>query len=229
MADFLRKQAADRKGAASVLVIFMVMVLVTLGALAISSANANYKLSQRALDWNIMYYDLDAKGEEFLWALDGKLAEAEMTACEYMKNKGYQSPAQTDLPEQLQSAIFAAHQGNDLKDNEVFNKIYMYYADKYLEDLMVIYPELAVYASDDGTFINYILTEISLESELDELCSLNVSIWVEPIEYEIIAAGGDMPIARANDDLRYKIEDWYEYQQPMQSESEEVDIWDGSL
>lgn len=74
--------AADQKGAASILIIFMMLILVSLGAFAITSANANYKLSQRALEWNVMYYDLDAKGEEFLSALDEKLAEAEMMALE---------------------------------------------------------------------------------------------------------------------------------------------------
>jgi hypothetical protein len=70
------KAVKNSEGATSVLVIFMMIVLVTFGAFAITSAHVNLKFSHSAQDWTKMYYSMDAEAQAFLFDLDACLAEA---------------------------------------------------------------------------------------------------------------------------------------------------------
>ena len=63
-------------GAVSIQVVFLMLVLVTLGAFAIVSARANYNFSVKALDWNRMYYALEDDAERFVMTVDGILKDA---------------------------------------------------------------------------------------------------------------------------------------------------------
>lgn len=65
------------KGSTSILVVFMMIVLITMGTFSITTANSNIVFSERLLDWNHTYYELDAKGEEFLFELDELLYKAQ--------------------------------------------------------------------------------------------------------------------------------------------------------
>jgi len=60
-------------GAVSVQAVFMMLVLVTLGAFAITSARVNYVFSMKALEWNRMYYALEDKAERFVKEVDSAL------------------------------------------------------------------------------------------------------------------------------------------------------------
>jgi len=67
-------------GAVSIQVVFMMLVLVTLGAFAIVSARVNYNFSVKALEWNRMYYALEDKAERFVMEVDNLLIKAETSA-----------------------------------------------------------------------------------------------------------------------------------------------------
>jgi len=64
------------RGAVSVQAIFMMLVLVTLGAFAITSARVNYTFSMKALDWNRMYYALEDQAERYVKEVDAVLIDA---------------------------------------------------------------------------------------------------------------------------------------------------------
>ena len=72
----------NENGASSVLVVFMMILLVTLGAFSISAANVNLKLCQKALNWNKAFYHLDGAGEEFRYEINLLLLEARNKATE---------------------------------------------------------------------------------------------------------------------------------------------------
>jgi len=63
-------------GAVSVQAVFMMLVLVTLGTFAITSARVNYTFSLKALNWNKMYYALEDKAERYLKDVDAVLINA---------------------------------------------------------------------------------------------------------------------------------------------------------
>ncbi|MDR1066165.1 MAG: hypothetical protein LBL35_01845 [Clostridiales bacterium] len=62
-------------GAASVLVVFMMIALVTLGAFSITSALSNLRLAVRNAEWIAAYYEIEDKAEEYLVELDQILAD----------------------------------------------------------------------------------------------------------------------------------------------------------
>lgn len=61
-------------GGPSILMIFVVLSLTTLGTLALATANADYKFALKAQDNTAKYYAADSKGEEFLSQIDAGLA-----------------------------------------------------------------------------------------------------------------------------------------------------------
>ncbi|MDR1560073.1 MAG: hypothetical protein LBS84_10330 [Clostridiales bacterium] len=77
----------EENGAASVLIIFMMLVLVTLGAFSITAARVNYVFSGKALDWKTEYYECDALAEEFLMDFDAALAKAERGTAEAVSDR----------------------------------------------------------------------------------------------------------------------------------------------
>ena len=70
-----KKQLKNNSGAVSVQAIFMMLVMVTLGAFAITSARVNYTFSMKSLEWNRMYYALEDKAEHYVGEVDRLLKE----------------------------------------------------------------------------------------------------------------------------------------------------------
>ena len=63
-------------GSSSLLVIFMVLCLVTFATLSLSSAQSDYKFSQRLADRRTDYYTASNQAEEVLHSVDTVLAGA---------------------------------------------------------------------------------------------------------------------------------------------------------
>lgn len=190
----------DEKGAASVLVICMMLVLVTLGTLAIASANANNRLSQRSLAWNTMYYTLDAQGEIFLSLLDGKLAAAEKATTEYL---------QTRLAEGYQ------------EDDAIAGNLFLLNAEEYINELSLNYPKMTLDNSEST--VNLIFTH-----EEDSLFRLAVSVAVRTPVFTVSETDGIISAVWEDGQSRYKIEEWYVYQEDTPQE-QDIQIWDGEL
>lgn len=202
MKTLFDKTAGGEKGAASILVILMLLVLVTLGAFAVTSASANLKFSRKAAEWNEAYYELDAMGEQFLAAFDGKLAEAESAARQYVT--GGLSGTETE------------------PDAGIFSNIYLYFADMYIRELAPVYSGLDVSVTYNGLSAESILASLSVEYEPDEggLRGIRIAVRVKPPEYQETDSGT----------ARYGIESWYEYQGGDEAyEEPPVQLWDGSL
>lgn len=94
---------SNDNGATSVLVVFMMIVLVTLGAFAITSARANISFATKASDWDQTYYLLDGLAEEFARDVDNQLIMAEDKTIEYIQNKEYELEKHSDIPIEMQT------------------------------------------------------------------------------------------------------------------------------
>ena len=79
----------NNKGAVSIQAIFMMLVLVTLGAFAITSARANYTFSMKAYEWNKMFYAMEDKAERFVRDVDAALAGAKGADTESYLDSAY--------------------------------------------------------------------------------------------------------------------------------------------
>ena len=88
----MKKWFCNEEGATSVLIIFMMIVLVTLGVFAIVSAEVNIKFSQKAANWSEKYYALESQAEKYVSEVDAVLAIAEADAKTYVENRSDMSP-----------------------------------------------------------------------------------------------------------------------------------------
>ncbi|MDR2939684.1 MAG: hypothetical protein LBV08_05115 [Clostridiales bacterium] len=77
-----------KKGASSVLVVFIMIIFVTIGAFVILSANVNLNFSKKVEAWNKDYYLLEEESERFIAAVDSMLLETENEAAASMGNTG---------------------------------------------------------------------------------------------------------------------------------------------
>jgi hypothetical protein len=198
------------------MVIFLMLMLVTLGAFAIVSSNANFKLSQRALNWNKMYYELDARGEEYLSWIDLALAEAEARARDYMQGKA-------ELPADLREAVDPAADGLEL-----FNYVFLYWANELLNEMFFFGSDIEIYAFGwepliEGLWINFILRSDTPDSEDNYLY---VSMDINPAPY-INTGGGGFTVEWPRG-LRYAITDWYEYM-VVEPPDTGIPVWDGTF
>jgi Tfp pilus assembly protein PilE len=66
----------NKKGSSSIMVMLIMIVLVVFGVLALMSSYSDFKLAKKSAAWHAKYYDLDAKGEEFVSKVNAKLTEA---------------------------------------------------------------------------------------------------------------------------------------------------------
>ena len=205
----IKNRAAERDGAASVMVILVMIVLVTLGAFAVTSANVNYKFSQQALGWNNSFFRLDAAAEEFLAKADSLLAEAEAAAYGYMR----ENAAEINLL-------------NNSQKNEKFAKVYLEYVDIYLEKLKDDYENLEIMRGssalyDSNTTVKVMFYADGSEEEVKNGRGLYVSFAVKPLEYS--------PEVRMVSVLRYDVTDWREFQEAVGGDGTAMELWDGSF
>jgi hypothetical protein len=81
----------NEEGAASVLVIFMMILLVTFGSMALSMGLANNRLGMLSTAWMQDYYALDARAEANLFQIDQVLNEAERAGQQILLSGGDRS------------------------------------------------------------------------------------------------------------------------------------------
>jgi hypothetical protein len=202
----------NNRGAASVLVIFFMLVLVALGAFAIVSSNANYRLSQRAIAYNETFYELDARAEEYMAHIDRILAEAETEARRHIQTG-------SELPADLRGAITP-----DMDTTRLFNAVYMYWADLWLTERLDLYPAPRLFPSGSRPLINGIWVQYTLQSERNPNSFIQVMLELDPALY--VDAGDGFAIDWMGNG-RFVISDWYEYQ--VVEPAEPIAVWDGVL
>ena len=72
----IRHMLASRKGASSILVIMLLVVLVVFGIAALTTALSGMRLTQKVTDWNAQYYEAEAKAWERCADVDRAVKEA---------------------------------------------------------------------------------------------------------------------------------------------------------
>ena len=228
--QWLRLFRNDR-GATSVLVVFMMIVLVTLGAFAITSANVNMIFGRKAVALNTAYYALDGAGEQYVAAVDYALAQAEGWAVEYMRQKGFLSPQYPEIPDAMQSRIWSGFENALNKNNhcqDAFNRVYLYYAYENLKALYSEYPTQILMPFDDGNGIAGLAIEISVQSPDNLDSSLLIALRVASDRFTIDYSAGEIAGSLADHGPRCLIENWSQKQAPFTYDGG-LELWDGSM
>ena len=201
----------NNRGAASVLIVFLMLVLVTLGTFAIVSSNANWRLNQRSLAWNAMYYAMDADAETLLAKIDRVLLQAETKAVNYLLQNDDISPELADLL------------NNGASATDIFNEIYMYYADEGLTGLSFS-EEIEFYNFGDGFWVDYsVQPEVNINEAENYLV---VSLWLSQAPGVSLNAG-TAQVSWENG-KRFSVSEWYQH--PVVEFTEPpMEVWDGSM
>ena len=189
----------DESGATSVLVIFMMLVLVTLGAYSISSAHANYAFSSRSLEWKEAYYDCDAKAEVFLMDADTALARAERGTAEAVMGRDA-----GDLDGNIGQSIDIIFHQNVLKE-------IAFLSDKYNVEV------------DEGNL------DISTVISSSGGSQIKVRITALPFRYSIAPSNGGVNGILNGNRKRYAILEWKETQKTGGNNAVQEPLWDGKI
>ena len=99
----------NRKGASSVLIILMMVVLIVFGLAALTTSLAAMRLGDKANDWTGEYYELEATAEEFLFKVDGLLVQAELDAVNYIEKGLYLDNEKTLFQNNIQETIYNSY------------------------------------------------------------------------------------------------------------------------
>ena len=84
---FYKKMLQNESGAALALALSVILVLTSLGVIALMSSAANVGMSGKTFRWTKDFYRLDAKATEYERMIDNALVQAEEDAREYVKNR----------------------------------------------------------------------------------------------------------------------------------------------
>lgn len=198
-----------RKGASTVLVMFMVIVLVIFGLFTIVSANVNYKLSKKSSTWNSSYYLLDKKAEEQLATVDKILFYAEHDAVKFTIDKCVTYEGELDEVA-LYTLMNDRYKSNVL---EKLNELALSNADFSVDKQSdwTTDNENAV-QSNDNTNDN-ILFSMNIKDDEDENLQIQVVIEVKDILYEINNINDEFVCEKIFDEQRYDIKQWKQHQE----------------
>lgn len=219
MGKMMSQIGKDERGAASVLVIVMVIVLVALGNAALTSTNANRQLSSIALDWNKMYYELDNEAESYIMDVDIRLGQAENRAVRYILDADYEREALPDIPDSIQQKLSALCNQDASNKTAVFRQamqiVYLYKANKNLQELQSEYPLQEIMTIDEGNTagdsIQGASVSMTFYDETDMNRGLRVSLVILPIPYTLTQTDQIVTGLREPNTSRYVINEWKQF------------------
>jgi len=214
-----------KKGASSVLVILMMVVLALFGLSALTASLASVRLTEKSGEWSEEFYILEAKAEKMTAGIDSILHEAELKAVEYMKDSMFLYESGTILDEGLQKLVslnvteYLPKAAREDYLTRVMEAVYIAHAIKGLElafeDMGIEYPAgLERHIIEDeavsGIFMMFDVSE--------EEGTKNISVGIEVkfpgylLEYDEGTVSG----TRITGTGRYNVVEWREWQESFE-------------
>lgn len=149
-----------QKGASSVLIILMMLVLVVFGLATLTTSLATLRLTKKSTDWTTEYYLLEAKAEELIYEVDSVLYDAEKKAVEYLEIAAYLDKTGKLFADEIQSNISVRYNNylSDKMKEKYLEKVFQaVYYKSVVEGLRGKYPEAEIVYS--GSYIRQILED----------------------------------------------------------------------
>ena len=145
----------NSKGAASVLVILIIVVLATFGGIALTAGWTNKELSIKAAQAKADYYALDSAAEEMVAIIDSALYEAMDGTLSYLNSFAAKSDISSVESDKRVADLFAPETDRvksfalkTKKINDTYKRLYFYECAIKLEDISANYP-VSVFYSDE--------------------------------------------------------------------------------
>ena len=197
----------EESGASSVMIVFLMLVLVTLGAYTISSARVNYAFSRKAFEWNRKYYECDTQAEEFLMDVDKALAKAE------------RKTAEAAIWPNSSETQYGIHEITPVTAEIIFNNLYKHYLSEELALLSEQYDRMDV--NEDLSTIGMIIQAGGKEQ-------IGVKLTVLPLRYAFESIDGEIRGVLKEGGRRYSILEWRQAQMIGASATQEP-LWNGEI
>ncbi|MFV0519144.1 MAG: hypothetical protein ACK5LY_02610 [Lachnospirales bacterium] len=190
-----------RKGASSIIVLFMVVVLITIGLFTILSADLNFKLSQKADSWNSTYYEVDTLCEVKLSELDSILLQSEQEAIDFLLSQDF-------------SVVNLRYTGYELL-NQTYKSIVIEKLNEYCLEDSFSYIDVV----GDDVKIDTITYFANVQSPSVENYEIQMEVLVNDISYD-----GYGTFEKIYNQERYDIIKWKQ-NQVFEDISSDIEIW----
>ena len=207
---FLRLKS--ERGAASVLVIFMMIILVTFGALSLTAALANLRLGSKVLSWMDGYYTLDSQAEVLCAEMDSRLLQAEQAA----------------------QSVLTGNVLSEEEFNRQFSDVYFREATAQMGQWGGSEPAVEVTGANDTLKVTLNLSEGAPAGadpgspSQEKQKYLTVVLQLNQPSFALRQTpAGPLYYRQGSFMKRYSIVQWQEWQE--ESEFQEPDFWDGSI
>ncbi|MBN1624609.1 MAG: hypothetical protein JXN10_09025 [Clostridia bacterium] len=223
MIEFFKKPM-NKKGASSVLVILMMVVLTLFGLSALTASLATVRLTEKAGAWTKEFYLLEAQAEMSVAQLDSILYDAEVKAVEYMQKKEFLEIEGTVLPDDLQKLVYLnmtellPKAARSIYLERVMEAVYILHAvtlietrlpDASLEYLSDIFRHIIEDEAVAGVLFNLTVSE---ENEGTKK-NIDIGIEIEFPGYSLELSGNEVSGIRFSGGSRYNIVEWREWQE----------------
>jgi len=215
----------DNKGASSVLIILMMIVLIVFGLAALTTSMAAMRLTDKSADWTGEYYALEKEAGEFLLEMDGILYNAESEAISYIEEALYLNNEQTLFPDNIQDMIYNSYNytiPESAKAEYLSRVMEAAFYETAVNVLLEEYPRARY--SYSGGFLRQILEDEGLvevifsitisEKETEFAKNLDITVRLTAPKYYIELTDSKVLGERADNPIkRYKITAWKEWQE----------------
>ena len=215
----------DKRGASSVLIILMMVVLIVFGLAALTTSLATARLGDKANDWTGEYYVLEGDANEFLFELDGLLYDAETEAIEYIKQEQYAVTTETIFPANIQETIYSNYTYiiPETSAAEYLSRVFEAAYYKSAVDVLInAYPRaqfnyhggyIRQILEDEG-FSEILFTMTISEKNSEFAKNLDITVKLTAPSYKISIEDGKLSGTRARTFAgHYEILGWKEWQQ----------------
>jgi hypothetical protein len=130
------KKIKNNRGASSVLVVLVLVVMVALGLSALTTSLSAVRLGNRSGDWTVNYYLLDKAAEKNLSVIDSSIIEAREAADNYMTAGNYRME-ESAIDAELQQKIAADWTGNGSLDR-MERMVFFYFLNAILMEKNIV-------------------------------------------------------------------------------------------
>ena len=201
----LKRLLFDESGATSVLIIFMMLMLVILGAYSIASAHVNYTFSNRALEWKQGYYGCDSMAEGFLADVDGALAKAEKAAVEAVIGA---------------NAVISQDNNAFISSGGVEESLTKLYTLNVLKEFELLSDKYDIQINENGPDVGTVISS-------GGNTQIEVRVAALPPRYSIALKDGVVSGVLKGKSKRYKITQWRESEGSITDIPAQEPLWDG--
>jgi hypothetical protein len=221
------KNISSKQGAASVLVVVMMLVLMVFGLAMVTTTLAQLRLSNNHEAWVVKYYELEIAAQKRIADIDSILYQTETEVVAYMKsgdilNPNYNGPIANhrDYSDGFIIQDSVVNQSQYLTD--IFPMIYMEQLAINLDGIETLMPGTVVSIDENITGMSDITIKSSVTNKEEDYkkyiaFELKARIPEYSISYNGQIIDGIKAVAVAD---RYSITNYFELQEPVQYEED---------